>query len=133
MKYLLFAFITAWIIGGIGCYEANHGGTAGESAFHNALALCMFMPMLGALFVKAETKQMGWRLRLGQNWKYIDFAWLAPTVFQIIGATFYFMVFQDDFNPAEAFQRFMTTWNSRSSDRTVAITPPSSQRKYSIR
>jgi len=108
MKYLLFTFITAWIIGGIGCYKANQGGVAGESSFHNAMAICMFMPMLGALFVKADVKEMGWRLRLGKNWKYILFAWLAPTVFQIIGAALYFMVFPDDFAPAEAFQRFMT-------------------------
>ncbi len=108
MKYLLFTFITAWIIGGIGCYEASRGGAAGDADFHNALALCMFMPALGALFAKAEIREMGWKPGFGQNWKYMVFAWLAPTVLQIIGAAFYFMVFPDDFAPAEAFQRFMT-------------------------
>ena len=108
MKYLLFTFISTWIIEIIGCNAHNNGGAAGSAVFHNALALCMFMPTLGVLFIKADIKEMGWRLRLSQNWKYIAFAWLAPTVFQIIGAAFYFMVFPDDFAPAEAFQRFMS-------------------------
>ena len=29
MKYLFFTFITAWIIGGIGFYEANQRGMTG--------------------------------------------------------------------------------------------------------
>ncbi|MBQ9898476.1 MAG: CPBP family intramembrane metalloprotease [Ruminococcus sp.] len=74
----------------------------------SVLPLCMFMPALGALLVKADIKEMGWRLRSYKNWKYIVFAWLAPTVFQIIGAALYFMVFPEDFAPAEAFQRFMS-------------------------
>ena len=99
MKYLLFSFITAWILAGIGCYRGKLG---------DMLALCMFMPTLGVLFAKADIREMGWNPRLGQNWKYIFFAWLAPTVFQIIGAVFYYLVFPDDFAPAEAFQRFMS-------------------------
>lgn len=96
MKYLLFTFIIAWAIGFIGDCDRN------------ARALCMFIPTLGALFVKAGIKEMGWKPGFVQNRKYIVFAWLAPTVFQIIGAALYFLVFPDDFAPAEAFQRFMT-------------------------
>ena len=99
MKYLLFTFISTWIILVIGCCCGDLGGL---------LALCMFMPTLGALFAKADIKEMGWRPKFAQNWKYIVFAWLAPTVFQIIGAVFYYLVFPDDFAPAEAFQRFMS-------------------------
>ena len=106
-KYLLFTFIITWIIACFGCYERNHGGAAGRNTFHNLLALSMFIPTLGALFVKADVKEMGWRLRLGKNWKYIAFAWLAPTVFQIIGAVFYFMVFPEDFTPDETLKRLM--------------------------
>ncbi|MBQ8959735.1 MAG: CPBP family intramembrane metalloprotease [Ruminococcus sp.] len=98
MRYLLFTFIIVWIIVGIPARSGSLG---------NALALCMLMPALGALLVKADIKGMGWRLRLSQNWRYIAFAWLAPTVFQLIGAAFYFLVFPEDFAPAEAFQRWM--------------------------
>lgn len=99
MKYLLFTFISAWILGGIGCCSGDLG---------SVLPLCMLMPALGALLVKADIKEMGWRPRAFQNWKYTVFAWLAPTVFQIIGAVFYYLVFPEDLAPAEAFQRFMS-------------------------
>ena len=99
MKYLLFTFIIVWVFGGIAVYNGRLGGM---------LALCMFMPMLGALLVKANIKEMGWRLRIGHNWKYFVIAYFAPTVFQFIGAVFYYLVFRDDFAPAEAFQRFMS-------------------------
>ena len=107
-KYLLFTFISTWIISAIGYHDANLGTMAGDLSFSSALALCMLMPALGALLAKANFKEIGWRLKLSKNWKYIVFAWLAPTVFQIIGAVFYFLVFPDDFAPAEAFQRFMS-------------------------
>jgi len=96
MKYFLFTFITAWILIGIGCYNGK---------LDCVLPLCMLMPTIGALLVKADIKKMGWRPRFDKNWKYILFAWLAPTIFQIIGAVFYFLVFHDDFAPAEAFKR----------------------------
>ena len=32
-----------------------------------------------------------------------------PTVFQFIGAVFYYLVFRDDFAPSEAFRRFMSS------------------------
>ena len=99
MKYLLFTFIIVWVFAGIATYNGSLGGTP---------ALCMLMPTLGALLVKANIKEMGWRLRFGKNWKYILIAYFAPTVFQIIGAVFYFLVFPHDFNPDEAFQRFMS-------------------------
>ena len=98
MKYLIFSFITVWILIVIGYSRDKLGGI---------LALCMLMPTLGALFVKADIKEMGWRPKFTQNWKYIFFAWLSPTVFQIIGAVLYFLVFRDDFAPADAFQRWM--------------------------
>ena len=99
MKYLLFTFIIVWIF----IVIAIHNGSLGDT-----LALCMLMPTLGALLVKANLKEMGWRLRFGQNWKYIAIAYFAPTVFQFIGAVLYYLVFRDDFAPAEAFQRFMS-------------------------
>lgn len=98
MKYLLFTFISVWIFGGIAICNGSLGGTP---------TLCMLMPTLGVLLVKADIKGMGWRLRFGRNWKYIAIAYFAPTVFQFIGAVFYYLVFPDDFAPAEAFQRFM--------------------------
>ena len=106
-KYLLLTFIAAWIAECFGCYERLQGGRAGGEFFDNSLALAMMIPTLGALLAGADMKEMGWRLKPGRNWKFILFAWLAPTVFQFIGALLYYMVFPDDFAPAEAFRRFM--------------------------
>ena len=99
MKYLLFTFISAWLLSGIRVRNGDPG---------SILPLCMLMPSLGALLVKADIKEMGWRPKFAKNRKYIVFAWLAPTIFQLIGAVFYYLVFPEDFAPAEAFQRFMS-------------------------
>ena len=95
-KYLLFTFISAWIIQIIGSRDLNTGTEAGMMSFGSSLALCMFMPALGVFIAGANIRDMGWRLNIDKNAKLVLFAWLMPTVFQIIGAIMYFNVFPDD-------------------------------------
>lgn len=101
-KYLLFTFITSWIIQIIGCRDFNLESTAGMISFSHAVSLCMLMPTLGAFFARANIRNMGWIPDFKKNIKLILFAWLSPTVFQFAGAAFYFMVFPEDFDASGA-------------------------------
>ncbi|WP_143055511.1 hypothetical protein [Ruminococcus sp. YRD2003] len=53
-KYLLFTFTVTWVIAMIGCNAFNSSTASGKSLFHHALALCMFIPTVGALFAELE-------------------------------------------------------------------------------
>lgn len=104
-KYLLFTFITSWIIQIIGCHDFNLESGAGMMSFSHAVSFCMFMPMIGAIFAKANIRNMGWKPNFEKNIKPILFAWLSPTVFQIAGAAFYYIVFPEDFDTSGAILR----------------------------
>ncbi len=97
-RYLIITFLTTWILEFIGIHDRNIGTFAGDTSFSQALALCMFMPSLGALLAGAKIGDMGWRLHPKKNIKPILFAWLAPTVLLIAGAALYFLVFPGDFD-----------------------------------
>lgn len=101
-KYLLFTFITSWALQIIGSRDFNLESNAGLMTFSQAVSLCMFMPMLGAFFAKANIRKMGWRPDIKKNIKLILFAWLMPTVFQIAGAVCYYIVFPEDFGASGA-------------------------------
>lgn len=104
-KYLLFTFITSWIIQIIGCRDFNLESNAGMMSFSQAVSLCMFMPTLGAVFARANIRDMGWKPYFKNNIKPTLFAWLSPTVFMFAGAVFYFMVFPEDFDASGAILR----------------------------
>ncbi|MDE5556660.1 MAG: CPBP family intramembrane metalloprotease [Ruminococcus sp.] len=101
-KYLLFTFITSWAFQIIGAHDFNLESIAGMTSFSQAVALCMFMPTLGAFFAKADIRNMGWKPNFEENKKLILFAWLMPTVFEIAGAIFYYIVFPEDFDTSGA-------------------------------
>ncbi|MBR4627511.1 MAG: CPBP family intramembrane metalloprotease [Ruminococcus sp.] len=108
VKYLVFTFASACVIEFIGAHDFNTGTAAGKMSFGHALIWAMLMPMFGALFAGARIRDMGWKPELRENRKnrrLLAFAWLSPTVFQILGAALYFMVFQDDFEISGDFLR----------------------------
>ncbi len=107
-KYLLFTFITSWTFQIIGSHDFNLESTAGMISFSQSVSLCMFMPMLGAFFANANIRNMGWKPNFEKNIKPILFAWLMPTVFQIVGAAFYYIVFPEDFDNSGAVLRDMS-------------------------
>lgn len=98
IKYLLFVFITSWAFQIIGAHDFNLESIAGMTSFSQSVALCMLMPTLSAFLAKADIRNMGWKLNFEDNKKLILFAWLMPTVFEITGATFYYIVFPEDFD-----------------------------------
>lgn len=106
-KYLLFTFITSWVFQIIGSHDFNLDNIAGMVSFSQTVSLCMLMPTLGALFAKAKIRDMGWKPNIKKNIKPILFAWLMPTVFQIAGAVFYFIVFPEDFDASGEILRDM--------------------------
>ena len=105
-KYLLFTFITSWTIMVIASRDFNNiDNMSGMVSFSYALSLSMLMPATGALFAKADMRDMGWKLNITKNKKLILFAWLMPTVFQIAGAAVYYLVFPDDLADPGEFLR----------------------------
>ena len=103
-KYLLFTFAGAWLIGLIGFRDLSRcNDIAGKMSFSYALSVSMFMPTIGALIAGADFKGMGWNPRISKNWRLILLAWLSPTVFQMIGAVFYYVVFPDALDLSGAF------------------------------
>lgn len=106
-KYLLVTFTAAWILQIIGSHDFNSESTFGMMSFSYSVTLCMFTPTLGALFTKAEIREMGWKPNFEKNIKLILLAWLMPTVFQIAGAACYYIVFPDDFDGTGAILKEM--------------------------
>lgn len=106
-KYLIFTFITSWVLQIIASHDLNLESAAGMMSFSNAVSLFMFMPMLGAFFAKAEIREMGWKPNFEKNIKLILLAWLLPTVFQIAGAACYYIVFPEDFDGTGAILKEM--------------------------
>ena len=104
-KYLLFTFISSWILFVIGSSDHSKGSVAGDMGFSYATSLCMFMPTIGALVAKEDFRKMGWNPKLDKNIKPALIAWLSPTVFQIIGAVCYYIVFPKDLDTSGAFMK----------------------------
>ncbi len=102
-KYLVFTFITTWTIHIIGFHDLNSGNMAGMMSFSYSVSLGMLIPTLGAFFAKAKIREMGWKPNFDKNIKPILFAWLMPTIFTLVGAAFYFMVFPEDFDTSGAY------------------------------
>lgn len=96
-KYLLFTFIVTWVIVIIAS-QNDLSTDAGRMSMSHAMSISMLIPAFGALFARANIKDMGWLPDFGKSWKPILFAWLMPTVFQIAGAAFYYFVFPEDFD-----------------------------------
>ena len=95
-KYLIFTFSAAWLIMIVGVRDLVNAGNAEMLTFSASLRWCMFVPAAGALIAGANFREMGFKPDISKNLKLILFAWLAPTVFELVGAACCFMVFPDD-------------------------------------
>ena len=63
----------------------------------------MFMPAIGAFIAGADIRGMGWKPDFVHHKKLLLLAWLLPTVTQLIGAAFYYLVFPDEFDTTGIF------------------------------
>ena len=98
IKYLIFTFLTAWALDVIVSHDYHLGTFGGSVGLSQCLMLRMCMPALGALFARANFREMGWEPDFRQNRNAFLFAWLSPTVLQLAGAILYFLVFPSDFD-----------------------------------
>lgn len=90
IKYLLFTFVTAYLIqaGAAVIYNAGQIQTA-----QLILAAMMFVPMIGVLVSGTGLKTLGWKLQLKKNIRWILLAWFLPAVLTAVGAVLYYLVF----------------------------------------
>ena len=58
----------------------------------------MFVPMLGTVIAKGKFKDMGWRIAIKKNIKWILIAWFSPLVLTAVGCVLYFLVFPQHFD-----------------------------------
>lgn len=97
-KYILFTFTSALIIQAIISNDVNSGSIAQMMEASYLSSLNMLTPTIGALIARARFSEMGWNPRFSSNSKLLLFALLMPTVFTLVGAGLYFLVFPDDFD-----------------------------------
>ena len=104
-KYLLFTFAASWLLMAIGVRDYENAGTAGIMTFSYSLSAYMLMPTIGALIAGADFRKLGWKPVFGKGARYLLIAWLAPTVFAVLGAVVYYTAFPNDFATAGNFVR----------------------------
>ncbi|MBQ0064186.1 MAG: CPBP family intramembrane metalloprotease [Firmicutes bacterium] len=88
--YLITAFGLAYILQIIASIFRNQGN---ETVFTVIMAVCMFMPLLGALVARVPFKGMGWLPKLKGKIRYVFFALWMPAVLSTIGGILFFILF----------------------------------------
>ena len=89
-RYLLWTFLTAWIIQAGVCVLYRSGLAAVGKLVTAAM---MFVPMLGVLVAGDRLPGMGWKPQLKGKIRLLLTAWLLPALLTAIGALLYFAVF----------------------------------------
>ena len=103
LKYLLFTFISAYLLQILACHNIQLGTKAGSATGSHLVALCMLMPTVGAMIAGEKIRFLGWDPDFSDNKKLILLAWLLPTASQLLGAALYFMVFPGEFDMSGTF------------------------------
>lgn len=91
-KYLLGAFIIAWVIQIVVWLLYQNNQTALGQFL---MVILMFAPLAATLIAGIELKGMGWKPKLKGNILVILFSWFAPWVLTFIGVFIYFAIFRD--------------------------------------
>ena len=97
LPYLLWSFALAWPIQALASWQALQGNTG---AFQLIMVVCMFMPLLAAVLARVPLRDLGWKPRLRQNWRWLLAAWLLPALLMVLGAAVYFLCFPARFDPS---------------------------------
>ena len=97
LPYLLWSFALAWPVQALAAWMALQGNTM---AFQVIMIVCMFMPLLAAVLARVPLRDLGWKPRLRQNWRWLLAAWLAPVLLMVLGAALYYLVFPSRFDPS---------------------------------
>ncbi|MCR4963198.1 MAG: CPBP family intramembrane metalloprotease [Firmicutes bacterium] len=94
-KYLQWTFVLAYILQAVAARIYNGGAPLLGQAI---IAAMMFIPTLGVLLAGATLKDMGWKLRLRRNLRFILIAWFGPAILTALGAAIYFLLFPGHFD-----------------------------------
>lgn len=93
-RFLLFAFGLAWPIQGLAAWFFKQGNLM---AYSLTLMASMFAPLAAAALARCPLRELGWRPRFKQNWRWIAAAWLCPSLLCALGAALYFALFPASF------------------------------------
>ncbi len=93
-RYLLWAFGLAWPIQCLAAWFYKQGNL---TAYPLTLTVSMFAPLAAALLARVPVRDMGWKPRFRQNWKWLLAAWFCPALLCSLGAALYFAVFPGSF------------------------------------
>lgn len=100
VKFLILAFVIAWIMQGIASVLFAKGITIGYSL---VLAVSMFAPLLAALISGYKLKGMGWKPHLKGKIKYLFIAWFVPAILGAVGAALYFVLFPNAYDSSYSY------------------------------
>lgn len=92
--YLLWAFGLAWPIQGLASWFFLRGEA---QVYQLVLMLSMFAPLLAALYSRAALKELGWKPRFKQNWRWLLAAWFGPAALTVLGTALYYVLFPASF------------------------------------
>lgn len=103
LKYLLFTFISAYILDISVSRDLDIGSYGSLVSASSTSILIMFMPTVGALIAGADIREFGWKPDIANSKKLILLAWLLPTVQTALGAALYYIVFPSEFDTTGIF------------------------------
>lgn len=95
LPYLLWSFALAWPVQALASFLALQGNIG---AFQLIMVVCMFMPLLAAVLARVPLRDLGWKPRLRQNWRWLLAAWLVPALLMVLGAVLFFLCFPARFD-----------------------------------
>ena len=93
-RYLLWAFGLAWPIQCLAAWFFLRGE---RQAYQLVLMLSMFAPLAAALLTRIPLKELGWKPRFRQNWKWLLAAWFGPAALTALGMVLYYVLFPASF------------------------------------
>ncbi len=95
VKYLVWTFALAYLIQFAAAYLYN---SVNRTAGQLAVAAMMFVPALGVLLSGGKLREMGWKPRIRNNFRFFLAAWFAPAILSVLGAALYFLAFPGHFD-----------------------------------
>ena len=99
VKYLLFVFITAYILEIIASiFAIKNPGGFGKTIFQVMLMAVMFTPFFGALFAKGNLKGIGFMPKFKGVAYLIPLCWFVPAIVASLGGAIFYIIFPDMFD-----------------------------------
>lgn len=99
IKYVVVTYAIAWSIQTVvSLYMIDDPSQKGLLVFQVGLAACMFAPLIAALIVRADFRNMGWKPKFKGNIGWLFFAAYIALPLTVIGAALFYAIFPDLFD-----------------------------------